>query len=360
VPSLSSRNFLNHARAGQIRRNHRCDHDTRGTGHVERLRSEMAGPIAGRYPDRARKFGILFSHRHLHHSQHRPELALVDLLNLPTLTIFLWPPERENLTALSSQVSGCTLKVARTRAHSQSFAKCIISLLSFARSAFGVRYVLASLFGLMRLNRQELLNQHVTALLRCRRCPRMKSTPVSGGAVVSDVMIIGQAPGPREPLLRRPFAHTAGQTLFRWLEEFCGMNEADVRSKIYFAAVCRCFPGKNTGGTDRVPSPDEIRNCSSWMDDEIRLLRPRLVIPVGRLAIMQFIDCAKLEQVIGRKFDVARAGHRFDVIPLPHPSGASPWHKIPPGKALTERALKLIVRHRAIKSLARRAQRSRR
>src|SRR5437870_9354135 len=122
-------------------------------------------------------------------------------------------------------------------------------------------------------SRQELLDRHVTALLRCRRCPRMKSTPVSGGAIVSDVMIIGQAPGPREPVLQRPFAHTAGKTLFRWFEEFCGMNEAAIRSKIYFAAVCRCFPGIISGGADRVPSPDEIRKCSSPMDNDLEILR---------------------------------------------------------------------------------------
>jgi uracil-DNA glycosylase len=179
----------------------------------------------------------------------------------------------------------------------------------------------------------------------------MQSTPVSGGPIVSHVMIIGQAPGPREPTLKRPFAHTAGKTLFRWFEQFCGMDEAAVRSKIYFAAVCRCFPGKNSGGTDRVPAPDEIRNCALWMDDEIRILQPRLVIPVGRLAIVQFIACAKLEQIIGRKFRVVHADHRFDLIPLPHPSGASPWHKIPPGKALAGRALNLIARHPAIRRL---------
>jgi uracil-DNA glycosylase len=195
---------------------------------------------------------------------------------------------------------------------------------------------------------QKKLDRHVARLLQCRRCSRMKSTPVSGGAILSDIMIIGQAPGPREPVLKRPFAHTAGRTLFRWFEEFCGMNEAAVRSKIYFAAVCRCFPGKNSGGTDRVPAPDEIRNCSSWMDNEIEILQPRLVIPVGRLAIMQFIECVKLEKVIGRRFRVERAGHRFDVIPLPHPSGASPWHKISPGKELLRRALKLIARHSAV------------
>ena len=206
--------------------------------------------------------------------------------------------------------------------------------------------------------KQIELTRHVVRLLKCRRCPRMQSTPVTGGAFVSDVMLIGQAPGPREPTLQRPFAHTAGKTLFRWFEEFCGMDETAIRSKIYFAAVCRCFPGKNSSGTDRVPVPDEVRNCSSWMDDEIRILRPSLVIPVGRLAIMQFIDCEKLHEVIGRKFRVARAGQRFDLTPLPHPSGASRWHKIPPGRELTERALKLIAHHPAIKNLAQRAQRS--
>src|SRR5690349_12587960 len=204
---------------------------------------------------------------------------------------------------------------------------------------------------------QRALERHVAHLRKCRRCPRMQSTPVSGGAIVSDVMIIGQAPGPREPTLKRPFAHTAGKTLFRWFEQFCGMDEAAVRSGIYFAAVCRCFPGKNSGGTDRVPAPNEIRNCSSWMNDEIEILRPRLVIPVGRLAILEFIDCPKLEKVIGRKFCVERVGWHFDLIPLPHPSGASPWHKIAPGKQLLGRALKLIARHPAVAALCKPRQR---
>jgi uracil-DNA glycosylase len=184
----------------------------------------------------------------------------------------------------------------------------------------------------------------------------MQSTPVSGGPILSEVMIIGQAPGPREPTLSRPFAHTAGQTLFRWFETFCGMSEPEVRAKIYFAAVCRCFPGKAPGGTDRVPAPDEIRNCASWTNDEIEILRPTLIIPVGRLAIAQFMECEKLDQVIGRKFRAHRADHDFDLIPLPHPSGASPWHKIAPGKQLLEQALRKIARHPAVKRLTRRSQ----
>src|SRR5437762_772144 len=147
--------------------------------------------------------------------------------------------------------------------------------------------------------RQELLDQHVARLLQCRRCPRMVSPPVSGGPILSKVMIVGQAPGVREPVLGKPFAWTAGRTLFGWFEKYCHLNEVEVRSRIYFAAVCRCFPGKTVSNSDRVPAPDEIRNCSSWLNDEIDLLRPQLIVPVGRLAIAQFLVFEKLDEVVG-------------------------------------------------------------
>jgi uracil-DNA glycosylase len=199
--------------------------------------------------------------------------------------------------------------------------------------------------------RKTLLENHVARLRRCRRCPRVIPPPVSGGAVSSDVMIIGQAPGVREPLLKRPFAHTAGKTLFRWFEEFCGLDEPTIRARVYFAAVIRCFPGKAPGGSDRMPAMDEIRNCSGWMTDEFEILRPRLVIPAGRLAITQFIDCERLDAVIGRSFLLSRGDVNFDLIPLPHPSGVSPWHKIPPGRELLIRAMKKIARHPAMRAL---------
>jgi uracil-DNA glycosylase len=189
------------------------------------------------------------------------------------------------------------------------------------------------------------LELHIRRLQNCRRCPAMHSSPITGGAVVSRVLLVGQAPGVREPVVGKPFAWTAGKTLFRWFQETAGLTEEEVREKIYFAAVCRCFPGKAPGGSDRVPNPQEIDNCSPWLNREIEILKPRLVIPVGRLAITQFIPAVKLEEVIGRSFRVERAGRRFDLIPLPHPSGASPWHRIPPGRELLAKALQLIVRH---------------
>jgi len=195
--------------------------------------------------------------------------------------------------------------------------------------------------------KQRQLELHVARLRNCRRCPRMYSPPVSGGAVVSRVVLVGQAPGVRERSAKRPFAWTAGRTLFRWFEQAAGLTEEEVRARIYFAAVCRCFPGKAPGGSDRVPNPQEIANCSSWLDREIEILQPRLVVPVGKLAIAQFLRLTKLEEVIGRSFRVQRAERRFDLVPLPHPSGASPWHKISPGRELVAQALQLIAKHRA-------------
>jgi uracil-DNA glycosylase len=182
----------------------------------------------------------------------------------------------------------------------------------------------------------------------------MNPPVVSGGPVLSPVLLVGQAPGDKEPLLGRPFAWTAGKTLFRWFHESAGMSEEQFRASIYMAAVCRCFPGKKATGGDRVPSPQEVQNCSIWLKREVAILKPRLVLPVGKLAIEQFLPLQKLDAIIGRKLTVTYAGHEFDLIPLPHPSGASPWHRMEPGKTLLKEALQLIVKHPAFQEISRR------
>ncbi|MEA3188590.1 MAG: uracil-DNA glycosylase [Chthoniobacter sp.] len=198
---------------------------------------------------------------------------------------------------------------------------------------------------------QKKLEEHVAQLRACVRCPKMHRPVVSGGAVVSKVILVGQAPGTREPVAGRPFAWTAGKTLFKWFEQFCGLSETEFRAKIYMAAVCRCFPGKTAAGGDRVPDPLEIANCSGWLRSEIRILQPTLIIPVGKLAMRQFLSVAKLDEVISKKFVVVFDKKPVDVIPLPHPSGASPWHRIEPGKSLLEAAMKRISAHPAMREL---------
>lgn len=191
------------------------------------------------------------------------------------------------------------------------------------------------------------LAEHVAQVRACTLCPKMHRPAVTGEPVQSQVLLIGQAPGVKEPVAGRPFAWTAGRTMFGWFERACGVPEAEFRSSVYMAAVCRCFPGRNGAGGDRVPDAQEVATCSQWLRREFELLQPRLVIPVGKLAITQFIETARLTEIIGRQFRVTYHGHACDLVPLPHPSGASPWHRIEPGKSLLEQALALIAQHPA-------------
>ena len=176
----------------------------------------------------------------------------------------------------------------------------------------------------------------------------MHRPAVVGRPVASRVILIGRAPGDKEPKLGRPFAWTAGKTLFRWFDEALGWNEGETRDRIYFAAVCRCFPGKKNAGGDRVPDEEEIASCSRWLAAEFALLRPELVLPVGKLAITQFLPISPLHDLIGRSFRIDYRGHAADCIPLPHPSGASPWHRMEPGQTLLRRALARIAGHPAM------------
>jgi uracil-DNA glycosylase len=178
----------------------------------------------------------------------------------------------------------------------------------------------------------------------------MHGPVVVGRPVASRILLVGQAPGDKEPKLGRPFAWTAGRTLFKWFHEALGWSEDEVRDRIYFAAVCRCFPGKKPGGGDRVPDEEEIANCSRWLAAEIELLRPRLLLPVGRLAITQFVPAAPLNDLIGQQLCINHRGRTMDCIPLPHPSGASPWHRMEPGRTLLRQALARVAAHPAVRA----------
>lgn len=195
------------------------------------------------------------------------------------------------------------------------------------------------------------VERHLEALRACTRCPNMHKPVVVGRPAASPVLLVGQAPGDKEPKFGRPFAWTAGKTLFKWFATSLGWTEAEVRERFYFAAVCRCFPGKKPEGGDRVPAPDEIEHCAHWMRAEVALLKPRLVLPVGKLAMVQFLGEVPLAGTIGNEFSVTYAGHAMDCIPLPHPSGASPWHRMEPGKTLLTRALARVAEHEAVREV---------
>ncbi len=186
--------------------------------------------------------------------------------------------------------------------------------------------------------------QHQAALHACRLCPSMAPPVITCAPIKSKILLIGQAPGVKEPELGRPFAWTAGKTLFKWFASI-GIEEPQFRQQVYMTAVCRCFPGKNPKGGDRVPDAEEIANCSRWLNAELTLQQPELVLLVGKLAILQYMPVNKLTEVIGKRFRMTLNNVAVDVIPLPHPSGASTWHRMSPGKELLLDALALIKQH---------------
>lgn len=200
------------------------------------------------------------------------------------------------------------------------------------------------------MNKVKLLKAHQLALSECHLCPKMIPPVISGQPVQSEILLIGQAPGDKEGGLGRPFAWTAGKTMFKWFDSI-GVAEQDFRRQVYMSAVCRCFPGKNPKGGDRVPDKKEIEVCSQWLNKEIELLQPKLVIPVGKLAISQYLTVNKLVDVIGKKIEVSMNGVDVEMIPLPHPSGASTWHRMSPGKELLAQALDLLEQHESWKKL---------
>jgi uracil-DNA glycosylase len=173
------------------------------------------------------------------------------------------------------------------------------------------------------------ISQELIALQRdCRACDRCvrdgiipEASPTFQGDAGAPFLLVGQAPGPVEIEQGRPFAGRAGRELGRWMARAGFASDEEFRRLTYIAALMRCFPGRLPSGSgDRPPPARAVRNCASWLDAEVALLRPRVVIAVGQLAIRRFLGPGSLEERVGRTFGEERL-----VIPLPHPSGQSRW-----------------------------------
>jgi uracil-DNA glycosylase len=178
---------------------------------------------------------------------------------------------------------------------------------------------------------------------RCRKCGLPPGVSAVFGRFDSPRwMLVGQAPGKREVMLGRPFAGAAGRRLFQWLAE-AGFAEERFRSFCYVTAMMKCFPGRGERG-DLKPSRQQVANCAPWLEQELALVRPDVLTPVGQLAIERFLGKARLEELVGRQFRRSVIGRAITVIPLPHPSGASAWTNAPENRTLILRAIRLIRR----------------
>lgn len=173
----------------------------------------------------------------------------------------------------------------------------------------------------------------------CRACAEagypLESLPVFEGRPGQRAMIFGQAPGVVEGEERRPWRGRAGRTLRRWLD----LEEDAFYEIFYCASVTRCYPGRGASGRgDRTPTPREVALCRFWREWELLLLRPRLLVPVGGLALRELLGASSVSACVGRTYELGDAV----AIPLPHPSGASGWLNDPANRAQLETALGLV------------------
>jgi uracil-DNA glycosylase len=173
----------------------------------------------------------------------------------------------------------------------------------------------------------------------CRACSeagyRLESLPVRAPLAGQRAYLYGQAPGLVEGAERLPWRGRAGQTLRRWL----ALDEDAFYATFYCASVTRCYPGPSPSGRgDRSPTPREQELCAFWQRWELELLRPRLIVTVGGLALRRLLGLQHLTVCVGQRYE----RDQVPVIPLPHPSGASGWLNVPANRERLGRALELV------------------
>jgi uracil-DNA glycosylase family 4 len=170
------------------------------------------------------------------------------------------------------------------------------------------------------------------------------SAPVLSGDGTEQAMLIGQAPGQREIATGLPFAHDAGRRLAGWLA-LAGIGIDAFRGRWYVTSVGKCYPGRRPGASvDSPPSRAELLRWVPILDQEVRLVAPRLVVLVGGMAHRYaYGPAARLDELVGRDLTWGRAPGA-SVLALPHPSGASTWLNDPARADLWRRGIGLLAK----------------
>ncbi len=170
--------------------------------------------------------------------------------------------------------------------------------------------------GESKQTRLEVLEKEVKT---CKRCElwRTRKNPVFGeGPADAEIMIVGLGPGRQEDIQGRPFVGAAGKLLDRLLEE-AGLKRED----IYITNVMKCYLPMNKA------SEEQVKTCSPYLDQQIEIIRPKLILALGNLAAGYLLGKFGLkpepmERIHGRIYEVSTLTLSLRIIPMYHPASA--------------------------------------
>jgi DNA polymerase len=149
------------------------------------------------------------------------------------------------------------------------------------------------------------------ACTRCGLAERRTQVVFGAGNPSAQLMFVGEGPGEQEDLSGIPFVGRAGQLLTRLIE---GIDLT--RDDVYIANVVKCRPPGN-----RDPLPDEIAACSPWLDRQLELVAPRVLVTLGNFATKLLLQTKDgITKLRGREFPYRRAGIDATLVPTFHPS----------------------------------------
>lgn len=164
---------------------------------------------------------------------------------------------------------------------------------------------------------KQLFNRMICCT-RCELAAGRTQVVVGTGSAKASLMFVGEAPGEKEDAAGRPFVGSAGRLLDRLLEE-----NGIPRDDVFITNIVACRPPRN-----RTPRVKEVRAHAPWIDEQLRLIGPKLVVTLGRVALTYFLPKAKVTQIRGKPQKVLHNGERLTVLPTLHPAAVLRDYKV--------------------------------
>lgn len=171
------------------------------------------------------------------------------------------------------------------------------------------------------MSKEEDMKHVISSVENCKKCSLWKTrkNPVSGeGSLDADILFVGEAPGYNEDMQGRPFVGKAGKILDDLLESI-GLD----RNKVYIANILKCRPPGN-----RNPLNTEIDSCTEFLDKQIEIIQPKIIVPLGNFAVLYIFEKFglkhdKISKLHGKLFQINTLYGGVKIIPMFHPAVAT-------------------------------------